>query len=416
MELRDTEKMECAQEVPDLEFCPTPNVEVNIGELAITGAQGLEKDPSYEQLVDYEIITDSLLQEETSNPSLAETTSKRTVKEETRLTTKTKPGNSVNTSTVNKTKSKKQTDSEDIVSIYMKQIGNVELLTKEEEVKLAKDREAGLRAEAIIAEKFDELRLPENRNKLRELQKQIEKGKQAEHLFVQSNLRLVVSIAKRYQLSGLPLLDLIQEGNLGLMHAVTKFDWQKGFKFSTYATWWIRQAITRGISNTNNTIRLPVHAADYFNKINRFKREFYETEGRYPTVDEIVQQTNFDKNKVVELLFIGGEVKSLDAKINYNSEAELQDFIADKKSEDDFEDATNRVYYLQIERMLSVLDDREKTVIEYRYGLGDCEATTLAELGEMLGVTRERIRQIEARAMAKLRKPQNLLENPFNEN
>lgn len=416
MELKDTHKMEGLRTVPYLESCPTVNVEASIGEIAINSTHELENEPSDEQLVDYEIIADSLIQEDPADTQAAEVSAKKTVLEETQQTSRTNRKSNPSNPTAKKAKSKKETDSEDIVSIYMDQIGKVKLLTKEDEVRLAKDREAGLRAEALIAEKLDELRLPENKHKLRELQKQIEKGKQAEHLFVQSNLRLVVSIARRYQASGLPLLDLIQEGNLGLMHAVTKFDWQKGFKFSTYATWWIRQAITRGISNTKNTIRLPVHAGEYFNKINRFKREFYETEGRYPTVDEIVQQTNFDKNKVEELLFIGGEVKSLDSKVKHDSEAELQDFIPDQKSADDFSDATDRLYNLEIERMLSILDEREKTVIKYRYGLGGREATTLAQLGEMLGVTRERIRQIEARAMAKLRKPQNLLENPFLEN
>jgi len=286
-------------------------------------------------------------------------------------------------------------DDEDLVRLYLTDIGQYTLLTKDDEVRLAKAIEAG--NEAI--EQLDagsELTAA----KKRELRRAARQGEEAERQFVQSNLRLVVSIAKKYQASGLPLLDLIQEGNLGLMHAVEKFDWRKGFKFSTYATWWIRQAITRGIANTGRTIRLPVHAGDTLAR-SRLELKY----GRPATLSELAKEVEMPEDKVTEALRFAAEPLSLSEPLREDGDAELGDVVEDRSAESPFEVAATALLPEEISRLLAPLDEREREILKLRFGLDRGEPRTLEEVGEHFNLTRERIRQIEARAMSKLRHP-----------
>jgi RNA polymerase sigma factor (sigma-70 family) len=297
-------------------------------------------------------------------------------------------------------KERVERDEEDLVRLYLTDIGQYPLLTKDDEVRLAQAIEAGAaaRAEMEAAASLTPARK-------RELRRQVKGGEDAERTFVQSNLRLVVSIAKKYQASGLPLLDLIQEGNLGLMHAVEKFDWRKGFKFSTYATWWIRQAITRGIANTGRTIRLPVHAGDTLARLQKARARLELKLGRPATLAELSAEVEMPEDKVTEALRFAAEPLSLSEPLREDGDAELGDVVEDRSAESPFEVAATALLPEEIARLLSPLDEREREILKLRFGLDRGEPRTLEEVGEHFNLTRERIRQIEARAMSKLRHP-----------
>jgi RNA polymerase sigma factor (sigma-70 family) len=297
-------------------------------------------------------------------------------------------------------KERVERDEEDLVRLYLTDIGQYPLLTKDDEVRLAQAIEKGAEARAAIDGAGEVT--PAKR---RELNRDLRRGEEAERTFVQSNLRLVVSIAKKYQASGLPLLDLIQEGNLGLMHAVEKFDWRKGFKFSTYATWWIRQAITRGIANTGRTIRLPVHAGDTLTRLQKARSRLELKLGRPATLSELSAEVELPEDKVTEALRFAAEPLSLSEPLREDGDAELGDVVEDRGADSPFEVAATALLPDEISRLLSPLDEREREILKLRFGLDRGEPRTLEEVGEHFNLTRERIRQIEARAMSKLRHP-----------
>mgnify|MGYP000745728095 FL=1 len=297
-------------------------------------------------------------------------------------------------------KERVERDEEDLVRLYLTDIGQYPLLTKDDEVRLAQLIEKGAAARAEL----DSDEKPTAARK-RELRRHLRSGDDAERTFVQSNLRLVVSIAKKYQASGLPLLDLIQEGNLGLMHAVEKFDWRKGFKFSTYATWWIRQAITRGIANTGRTIRLPVHAGDTLARLQKARARLELKFGRPATLVELAAEVEMPEDKVTEALRFAAEPLSLSEPLREDGDAELGDVVEDRGAESPFEVAATALLPDEINRLLGPLDEREREILKLRFGLDRGEPRTLEEVGEHFSLTRERIRQIEARAMSKLRHP-----------
>jgi len=292
-------------------------------------------------------------------------------------------------------------DEEDLVRLYLTDIGQYPLLTKDDEVRLAQEIELGKAAREEQEAGGKSLTAA----KKREVRKNIRIGDDAERTFVQSNLRLVVSIAKKYQASGLPLLDLIQEGNLGLMHAVEKFDWRKGFKFSTYATWWIRQAITRAIADQARTIRIPVHMIETINKLIRTSRALVQELGREPTSEEIAKRMDIPVSKVRKVLKIAQEPISLETPIGEEEDSHLGDFIEDRQVVSPAEAVINLNLKEQTESVLKTLTPREEKVIKMRFGVGDGSEHTLEEVGQSFAVTRERIRQIEAKALRKLRHP-----------
>jgi len=297
-------------------------------------------------------------------------------------------------------KERVERDEEDLVRLYLTDIGQYPLLTKEDEVRLAQQIEKGVEAREKL-ESEEKLTAAEKR----ELKRLDRNGARAEKKFVQSNLRLVVSIAKKYQASGLPLLDLIQEGNLGLMHAVEKFDWRKGFKFSTYATWWIRQAITRGIANTGRTIRLPVHAGDTLARLQKARTRLELKYGRPATLTELAADVEMPEDKITEALRFANEPLSLSEPLREDGDAELGDVVEDRGAASPFEVAATSLLPDEIARLLAPLDEREREILKLRFGLDRGEPRTLEEVGEHFNLTRERIRQIEARAMSKLRHP-----------
>jgi RNA polymerase sigma factor (sigma-70 family) len=298
-------------------------------------------------------------------------------------------------------KERVERDEEDLVRLYLTDIGQYPLLTKDDEVRLAQAIEGRGQAEEELRKAAKDL-TPAKR---RELKRQIRQGDEAQRTFVQSNLRLVVSIAKKYQASGLPLLDLIQEGNLGLMHAVEKFDWRKGFKFSTYATWWIRQAITRGIANTGRTIRLPVHAGDTLARVQKAQARLELKLGRPATLVELGAEVELPEDKLIEALRFRAEPLSLSEPLREDGDAELGDVVEDRSAESPFEMAATALLPIEINRLLAPLDEREREILRLRFGLDRGEPRTLEDVGEHFNLTRERIRQIEARAMSKLRHP-----------
>ena len=298
-------------------------------------------------------------------------------------------------------KERVERDEEDLVRLYLTDIGQYPLLTKDDEVRLAQAIERRGQAEEELAKPPKGI----TATRRRELRRIVRQGDDAQRTFVQSNLRLVVSIAKKYQASGLPLLDLIQEGNLGLMHAVEKFDWRKGFKFSTYATWWIRQAITRGIANTGRTIRLPVHAGDTLARVQKAQARLELKFGRPATLAELGAEVELPEDKLIEALRFRAEPLSLSEPLREDGDAELGDVVEDRSAESPFEMAATALLPVEINRLLAPLDEREREILRLRFGLDRGEPRTLEEVGEHFNLTRERIRQIEARAMSKLRHP-----------
>jgi RNA polymerase sigma factor (sigma-70 family) len=291
-------------------------------------------------------------------------------------------------------------DYEDLVRLYLEDVGRHNLLTKDDEGRLAQAIETGTAARERLetAKKLT----PTQR---RQLRREIRLGEEAHRQFVNSNLRLVVSIAKKYQSSGLPLLDIVQVGNLGLIHAVDKFDWRKGFKFSTYATWWIRQAIQRGIANSARVIRLPVHAGDMLTALLKLRAQLEGSLGRTPTLAELAGEAELPLEKVVEVLRYAVDTVSLDEPVRDDGDAELGDFVEDRNAVAPFEHAATSLLPGEVAKVLSVLDERERTILTLRFGLDGGGERTLEEVAEHFGLTRERIRQIEARAMSKLRHP-----------
>ncbi|MFP3907805.1 MAG: RNA polymerase sigma factor RpoD [Acidimicrobiales bacterium] len=296
--------------------------------------------------------------------------------------------------------------SSDSVRLYLKEIGRVPLLTGPEEVALAKRIEAGLLArEKLAAVEDGTTTVPLSAAERRRLLRTVKDGDAAREALTQANLRLVVSIAKRYVGRGMLLLDLIQEGNLGLMRAVEKFDYTKGFKFSTYATWWIRQAITRAIADQARTIRIPVHMVESINKVVRVQRQMLQEIEREPTVDELAEKVDMTPQRVREILRISQDPLSLDSPVGEEDDSNLADFIEDLQAEAPAEMAAKRMLNEAVLAALDDLSEREKQVVRLRFGLEDGQARTLEEVGREFGVTRERIRQIESKTLAKLRHP-----------
>jgi RNA polymerase primary sigma factor len=288
----------------------------------------------------------------------------------------------------------------DAVGMYLEEVANHDLLTAEDEVRLARAIEAGRRAQQTL-----EIDPPLAAADRAALLRVIDEGDEAKAEFIRSNLRLVISIAKRYSGRGLDLLDLIQEGNLGLIRAVEKFDWRKGFKFSTYATWWIRQAITRGLGNHGRTIRLPVHMIDVVRTVQETEMTLQEMYRRPPTVEEISEVSGLDEDKIVIALNAPGETVSLDRPVGDEGDAELGDFVHDATAVDPFVEVAQGASRKELEKALATLEPRERSVIDLRYGLDGGEPRTLSDVGVALGITRERVRQIETRALSKLRHP-----------
>ncbi|MEU9830120.1 RNA polymerase sigma factor RpoD [Streptosporangium sp. NPDC048047] len=291
----------------------------------------------------------------------------------------------------------KRAPTSDLVRIYLREIGRVPLLTAEEEVELAKSIEAGLFAEDKLTSAASRLAFPE----FREL---VWEGNRAKQRLIEANLRLVVSIAKRYVGRGMLFLDLIQEGNLGLIRAVEKFDYTKGYKFSTYATWWIRQAITRAIADQARTIRIPVHMVETINKLVRVQRQLHQDLGREPAPEEIALEMDLPIERVIEIQRIAQEPVSLQSPIG-EEDSDLGDFIEDADAVVPMEAAAFIMLQDQLDDILATLSEREQRIIQLRFGLADGHPRTLEEVGREFGVTRERIRQIESKTLAKLRHP-----------
>jgi RNA polymerase primary sigma factor len=296
------------------------------------------------------------------------------------------------------------TASADSVRAYLKQIGKVALLNAEEEVELAKRIEAGLYATQLMAEKAakGEKFTPTER---RDMSWICRDGDRAKNHLLEANLRLVVSLAKRYTGRGMAFLDLIQEGNLGLIRAVEKFDYTKGYKFSTYATWWIRQAITRAMADQARTIRIPVHMVEVINKLGRIQRELLQDLGREPTPEELAKEMDITPEKVLEIQQYAREPISLDQTIGDEGDSQLGDFIEDSEAVVAVDAVSFTLLQDQLQSVLETLSEREAGVVRLRFGLTDGQPRTLDEIGQVYGVTRERIRQIESKTMSKLRHP-----------
>ncbi|MFT3854994.1 MAG: RNA polymerase sigma factor RpoD [Ilumatobacteraceae bacterium] len=288
----------------------------------------------------------------------------------------------------------------DTVRMYLKEIGRVDLLSADDERRLAQAIEDGNRAAVLLDTE------PPGTVAHRRLLRTVNAGQRAKSELIQANLRLVVSIAKRYSGRGMQFLDLIQEGNLGLMRAVDKFDHTKGFKFSTYATWWIRQAITRAIADQARTIRIPVHMVESMNRVLRTQRQMHQELEREPTIDELAERCGMPPDRIREILRMSLDLLSLDAPVGEEDDSSLTDFIQDVTADTPADIATKRMLTRAVEEALGELSDREQEIVRMRFGLDDGQARTLEDVGKYFNVTRERIRQIEAKTLAKLRHPQ----------
>jgi RNA polymerase primary sigma factor len=291
----------------------------------------------------------------------------------------------------------------DTVRMYLKEIGRVDLLTVDDERRLAQAIDEGNRAAIMLDAEHDGAIIDPVDH--RRLMRTVTAGQRAKSELIQANLRLVVSIAKRYSGRGMQFLDLIQEGNLGLMRAVDKFDHTKGFKFSTYATWWIRQAITRSIADQARTIRIPVHMVESMNRVLRMQRQMHQELEREPTLDELADRCALAPDKIREILRISQDPLSLDSPVGEEDDSNLADFIEDLTADAPADMATKRMLTQAVEEALGELTEREQEIVRMRFGLDDGQARTLEDVGKEFGVTRERIRQIEAKTLAKLRHP-----------
>lgn len=289
---------------------------------------------------------------------------------------------------------------DDPVRMYLKEIGKIQLLTYEEETKLAKIILEGTKAQEKL-DSFEDF----SDSELEALEEKVDRAKEAKNRLVEANLRLVVSIAKKYMNRGLQLLDLIQEGNMGLMKAVDKFDSEKGFKFSTYATWWIRQAITRAVADQARTIRIPVHMVERINKLVRIQRQLVQELSREPTPQELANKMGISVEKVQQIQKIAQEPISLEAPVGEEEDSSLGDFISDPAALAPDEYTSKEYLRKELDEALATLTDREEMVLRMRFGLDDGKPRTLEEVGIYFGVTRERIRQIEAKALRKLKHP-----------
>ncbi len=284
--------------------------------------------------------------------------------------------------------------------MYLQEIGRYPLLTPQQEVELAMQMEAGIRSDEKL-----ELGVDLSDGEVRILERAVRKADRARKRLVEANLRLVVSIAKKYVGRGLGLLDLIQEGNLGLIRAVEKFDYRKGFKFSTYATWWIRQAVTRALADQARTIRVPVHMVETINKLAKAQRTLMQDLGREPTIEEIATELELEPEKITELRRIALDPVSLETPLGEEDDSTIGDFVEDPDADVPVEEATFRLLQDYLSLALEGLNDRERQVLIMRFGLADGKVRTLEEVGAHFRVTRERIRQIETKALAKLRQP-----------
>jgi RNA polymerase primary sigma factor len=291
-------------------------------------------------------------------------------------------------------------DIDDSISLYLKEIGRIPLLTAEQEVSLAKRMEAGRNAKRRLSR--GERLSPDERGQLAEV---IRDGKAAQEHLIKANSRLVVSVAKKYVGRGVPFLDLIQEGNIGLIRAVKKFDYRRGYKFSTYATWWIRQAVTRAIADQGRTIRVPVHMYEQINRLARVSRQLVQELGRDPTVEEIAEELGVSPKKVERTIKVSQRPLSLEMPVGEEDDSFLGDFIEDSEAPSPTDQASQQLLRDQIEDIFVSLTPREVRILQLRFGLVDGYSYTLEEVGKKFGVTRERIRQIEAQALGRLRHP-----------
>ncbi|ACZ41287.1 RNA polymerase, sigma 70 subunit, RpoD subfamily [Thermobaculum terrenum ATCC BAA-798] len=290
-------------------------------------------------------------------------------------------------------------DLDDSVRMYLREIGLVPLLTAEQEVELAKKMERGKKAQSVLdSGKYE----PEQRDKLLA---EVDEGERARRHLIEANLRLVVSVAKKHMNRGLSLLDLIEEGNIGLMRATDKFDYRKGFKFSTYATWWIRQAVTRAIADQARTIRLPVHITETMNHLYKASRKLSQELGREPTCEELAEYMGMNPEKVRLIMRASRHPLSLEGPVGTDGDSSLGQFIPDSTTETPVDLAIGEVLKRELSKVLNSLTEKERKVMVLRYGLEGSSPHTLEEVGHRLGVTRERVRQIEAKALEKLRKP-----------